>query len=100
MKTLVLASLALGLALAPATGYASSAASNPLHNHRIAHHKVFAHRPVDSRAIAYAHPPVSPLFGMLANPSIVRDSSGHETDGLSRNADDCVRWGCIDNGGG
>jgi hypothetical protein len=23
----------------------------------------------------------------------------HETDGLSRNPDDCVRWGCIDNGG-
>ena len=22
----------------------------------------------------------------------------HETDGLSRNPDDCVRWGCIDNG--
>jgi hypothetical protein len=24
----------------------------------------------------------------------------HETDGLSRNPDDCVRWGCIDVGGG
>jgi hypothetical protein len=22
----------------------------------------------------------------------------HETDGLSRNPDDCVRWGCIDAG--
>ena len=22
----------------------------------------------------------------------------HETDGLSRNPDDCVKWGCIDNG--
>ena len=22
----------------------------------------------------------------------------HETDGLSRNPDDCVRWGCIDVG--
>jgi hypothetical protein len=21
----------------------------------------------------------------------------HETDGLSRNPDDCARWGCIDN---
>ena len=21
----------------------------------------------------------------------------HETDGLSRNPDDCVRWGCVDN---
>jgi len=23
----------------------------------------------------------------------------HETDGLSRNPDDCVRWGCVDVGG-
>jgi hypothetical protein len=22
----------------------------------------------------------------------------HETDGLSRNPDDCIKWGCIDNG--
>ena len=24
----------------------------------------------------------------------------HETDGLSRNPDDCTRWGCVDVGGG
>jgi hypothetical protein len=24
----------------------------------------------------------------------------HRTDGLSRNPDDCVRWGCVDVGGG
>jgi hypothetical protein len=23
----------------------------------------------------------------------------HETDGLSRNPDDCIRWGCIDQNG-
>jgi hypothetical protein len=23
----------------------------------------------------------------------------HETDGLSRNPDDCIKWGCIDVGG-
>ena len=23
----------------------------------------------------------------------------HETDGLSRNPDDCARWGCVDVGG-
>jgi hypothetical protein len=22
----------------------------------------------------------------------------HETDGLSRNPDDCIKWGCIDSG--
>jgi hypothetical protein len=40
-------------------------------------------------------------------PRIFRDPSNpygypyniHETDGLSRNPDDCVRWGCIDAGG-
>lgn len=24
----------------------------------------------------------------------------HETDGLSRNPDDCTKWGCVDVGGG
>jgi hypothetical protein len=24
----------------------------------------------------------------------------HETDGLSRNPDDCAKWGCVDVGGG
>ena len=23
----------------------------------------------------------------------------HETDGLSRNPDDCIRWGCVDQNG-
>jgi hypothetical protein len=40
-------------------------------------------------------------------PRIFRDPSNpygypyniHETDGLSRNPDDCARWGCIDTGG-
>jgi hypothetical protein len=40
-------------------------------------------------------------------PRIFRDPSNpygypynvHETDGLSRNPDDCIRWGCIDTGG-
>jgi hypothetical protein len=40
-------------------------------------------------------------------PRIFRDPSNlygypyniHETDGLSRNPDDCTRWGCIDVGG-
>ena len=24
----------------------------------------------------------------------------HETDGLSRNPDDCAKWGCVENAGG
>ena len=39
-------------------------------------------------------------------PRIFRDPSNpygypynvHETDGLSRNPDDCIRWGCVDVG--
>jgi hypothetical protein len=41
-------------------------------------------------------------------PKIFRDPTNpygypydvHETDGLSRNPDDCGRWGCVDVGGG
>ena len=41
-------------------------------------------------------------------PRIFRDPSNpygypyniHETDGLSRNPDDCSKWGCVDVGGG
>jgi hypothetical protein len=40
-------------------------------------------------------------------PRVFRDPSNpygypynvHETDGLSRNPDDCARWGCVDVGG-
>jgi hypothetical protein len=101
MKTSVLASLTLGLALAaPAAGLASSGASYPLQGHRMSHHKSVAHRhSADSRAVAYAHPTSLPVFGMLAHRSIVLDSRGHETDGLSRDPSDCVRWGCVDNSG-
>ena len=41
-------------------------------------------------------------------PKIFRDPTNpygypynvHETDGLSRNPDDCAKWGCVDVGGG
>ena len=97
MKTFVLASLTLGLALAsPAVGAASESAANPLLRHPVAHHRVIDHRQaVDSRAVAYAR--VLPFFGPYE--SSVNNNSSHETDGLSRNPDDCVRWGCVDNGG-
>jgi hypothetical protein len=100
MKTFILASLTLGLALAsPAAGAASENAANPLHRHPVAHHRLVDHRrAVDSRAVAYA--PVLPFFGLSPYASRAQDNGNHETDGLSRNADDCVRWGCIDNGGG
>jgi hypothetical protein len=53
----------------------------------------------DPRAIA--HVPAAPAFF----PFDWAGSDGRaprkpETDGLSRNPDDCVKYGCVDNGGG
>jgi len=96
MKTSVLASVTLGLVLAcPSAGYASNGAVTPLHRHPLAHPEVAHHRQaIDPRALAYA-----PFLGLSPYASGVYSDSGHETDGLSRSPDDCVRWGCIDNGG-
>ena len=99
MKTFVLASLTLGLALAnPAAGGASESVANPVHRHPVVRHRVVDHRQaLDSRAVAYA--PVLPFFGLSPYASSVYNDSSHETDGLSRNPADCVRWGCVDNSG-
>ena len=99
MKTRVLASLALGLALAsPAAVYASDHPVKLHHRHPIAHRQVVEPNPaVDSRAMAYAHLGPLSLFGQGTAPSSVQENGNRETDGLSRNPDDCVRYGCIDN---
>jgi hypothetical protein len=99
MKTFVLASLTLGIALAsPVVGAASKNAADSFHRRPVARHRVADRRQaLDSRAVAYA--PVLPFFGLLPYASSVYNDSSHETDGLSRNPDDCVRWGCVDNSG-
>jgi hypothetical protein len=87
MRTKITLLLALGIALAlPASAYAALAAPGRIQTHRAIHHRsVVARAEVPSRAPAYA--PARPYqFG------------DHETDGLSRNPDDCVTYGCIDNG--
>ncbi len=33
------------------------------------------------------------------DPRLAYPYNVHETDGLSRNPNDCVRWGCVDNSG-
>lgn len=54
---------------------------------------------VDPRAIAQV--PAAPAFFSLPSfGSYVPPPRKPETDGLSRNPNDCVRYGCIDNGGG
>ena len=79
--------LALGIALAPLSAYAALNADRPVHHYRAAaHHQSLAMR-ADAPASAMIFGPVrSPAFG------------DNETDGLSRNPDDCVTYGCIDNG--
>ena len=87
MKTL-LTSVTLGILLsAPVVTYPAASANTPAMDRAHPHHKAkFAH----ARALV-------PLWGV---PPAAAPSSAHETDGLSRNPDDCNRGGCIDNGGG
>jgi hypothetical protein len=87
MKTL-LTSVTLGIFLpAPVMTYPVASAKAPAMNFAHPHHKAkFAH----ARALA-------PLWVV---PPGAAPSSTRETDGLSRNPDDCTHGGCIDNGGG
>jgi hypothetical protein len=88
MRTkIALLPLALGIALeVPASAYAALGASGPVHTHRVIHHRsVVAHAEAPAPAAAYA-------------PASLYRFGDHETDGLSRNRDDCVTYGCIDNG--
>jgi hypothetical protein len=88
MRTkIALLPLALGTVLAvPASAYAELAASGPVYTHRVIHHRsVVARAQATVPALAYA-------------PARLYWFGDHETDGLSRNRDDCVKYGCIDNG--
>jgi hypothetical protein len=87
MKTFLNASVALGILLAgPVMTYPAASASAPTLHRAHPHHKaVFA----DAKALA----PLS------ATPAAAAPYSAHQMDGLSRNPDDCLKYGCIDNGG-
>ena len=87
MRTKITLPLALGIALAvPASAYAALGAPEPIRTHRVIHHRSVVAR-AEARAPAPAYAPARLYrFG------------DHETDGLSRNPDDCVTYGCIDNG--
>jgi hypothetical protein len=39
------------------------------------------------------------LAPLWTTPAAAAPYSAHGTDGLSRNPDDCAKYGCIDNGG-
>jgi hypothetical protein len=64
----------------------------------VSRHLTLHHRSVDPRAAAQvAAAPAFFLFDWSG--SYVPAPRKPETDGLSRNPDDCVKYGCIDNGG-
>jgi hypothetical protein len=78
--------LALGIALAaPLPVYAALGA--PVHHHLAIHHRTVVMRAEAGVKAAILDPAQTATFG------------GHETDGLSRNPEDCVTYGCIDSGG-
>jgi hypothetical protein len=80
--------LALGIALAaPISAYAALNDYGTVHHSRAIHHRSLAMRAQAPAAVT--------IFA----PAWSRASSAKETDGLSRNPDDCAAYGCIDNGG-
>jgi len=96
MKTSIL-SLALGIVLAaPVSFYATERPSRASHSHQTMHHRA---------VVRYGDPFAGPFSAARADAppsgSLWRDPiKPRETDGLSRNPDDCASYGCIDNGGG
>ncbi len=86
MRQKITLPLALGIALA--APLSADALGGPVHYYR-----TIRHRSVAMRAEA---PGQAAIFAP-ARPATFGD---HETDGLSRNPDDCVTYGCIDSGGG
>jgi hypothetical protein len=91
MRALIAAPLALGIALTSLAAFAANDASGQqLHSYRAIHHRTAV-----ARAEAPTPATLFPARGPWPYPL-----STHETDGLSRNPNDCVKYGCIDNGGG
>jgi hypothetical protein len=85
-------SLALGLALAiPAAAYAYDGGSTPSHHHHM--------RP-NHGMVAYRAPPPAHALAPVPNDGSWPPSPSHhqyEIEGLTRNPDDCVTYGCIGN---
>jgi hypothetical protein len=86
--------LFIALAL-PAPTFAAEA-----RNHApVSHHLTLHPRSIDPRFTALAPAATGPFWPGFFG-SYVPAPRTPETDGLSRNPDDCVKYGCIDNGGG
>jgi hypothetical protein len=93
------AALACGVVLAALALAAPSTVAVAGGEAPVSRYLTFHHKSVDPRAIAQV--PAVPAFFLLPSfGSYVPAPRKPETDGLSRNPNDCVRYGCIDNGGG
>jgi hypothetical protein len=92
--TLACGSLLMALALAAPSSVAEAKNLAPVSRHLALHHGS-----VDPRAVAQV--PATPAFFLFDwSGSYVPAARKPETDGLSRNPDDCAKYGCIDGGGG
>jgi hypothetical protein len=80
------------LALAAPNSVAEASSGAPVSRYLTSHHIV------DPRAIAEV-PATPALFSPGFFGSYIPAPRKPETDGLSRNRDDCVKYGCIDSGG-
>jgi hypothetical protein len=82
----------MALVLLCASSMEASAAVSHKYGDPVARHLHFAHRNVAAMRAAVPEPPtVFPSARPQPYPY-----NFHETDGLSRNPNDCVVWGCID----
>ena len=86
------------LALAAPNSVAHAGSSASVSRYLTVHHNSVHHKSVDPRAIAQV-PATPALFSPDFFGSYIPAPRKPETDGLSRNRADCVRYGCIDNGG-
>ncbi len=94
------ATLAFGFLLMALALAAPSSAAEAKNHAPVGRYLALHHRSVDPRATAQV--PAAPAFFLFdgGSGSYVPAPRKPETDGLSRNPDDCVKYGCIDNGGG
>jgi hypothetical protein len=91
--------LACGFLLMALTLAAPSSAAEAKNHASDGHYHDLHHRSIDPRAVSLV--PAAPAFFLFGGSgSYVPAPRKPETDGLSRNPDDCVKYGCIDNGGG
>ncbi len=87
MKTFTISVLILGVSLCAPVGVYASDRAAPVHKHHAHHRVAYLH------SVAYTA--LSPKAVALV-PAPVVVPAAPETDGLSRNRDDC-NYGCIDN---